>query len=443
MFSVLLLGTTFIFLPTNKLISLYSHIVSVLLLGAGYYLSYRYVQAEQESQDEVILDDFVKLERHGFHFLSQVMLAVVVSCLLSIRNDFARASLTVCAVPIVARLCGFPVEKLHVAHNFACCFLMLMACFYVLNGVPNVLSLLRRVESKIKDLIVTRGYWRATMAVWRWAKLPLLFAVFWCVLCLTELYSMRKTNSSIPFYAQALYSMANSCATPLSLFGFCSATFYFSYFTIVATKLFLKGSFDATNVAGGGGVAVVDADVAHGGFAEGATLLLLALQTDLVNRNAEHKAFLICILLFIIFSSLLQSVYDIAEPALMQIVASQSGDVLRHVRALAVCALLFVVPIAMSIFIAALLPIDVWLMMIISSCILISVQTLGSTIIYLLFIYDARRWHGTWDRLDDIIFYCRSAIRVMEFLVAFSVITYGVYESIFGEWSWTNSSVRH
>lgn len=71
-FPVFLFGLTFVALPVQQLISLYLHIVSVLLLGTAYYLSYHYVQDEQLKQGEVFLDNFANLERHGFHFLSQV-----------------------------------------------------------------------------------------------------------------------------------------------------------------------------------------------------------------------------------------------------------------------------------------------------------------------------------------------------------------------------------
>jgi len=58
-----------------------------------------------------------------------------------------------------------------------------------------------------------------------------------------------------------------------------------------------------------------------------------------------------------------------------------------------------------------------------------------------LFFYDGWGRGAPWDRLDDYIFVCRAITRVLEFLVAVFVIAYGIYESIFGEWSWINSSI--
>ena len=41
---------------------------------------FRYVRLEQESAEpELQLDDFIKLERHGFHFLAQVRFVLSLS----------------------------------------------------------------------------------------------------------------------------------------------------------------------------------------------------------------------------------------------------------------------------------------------------------------------------------------------------------------------------
>ena len=98
-------------LPMFGLVSLYLHAISFMLLGFGHYMSVRYVQLElEEGNAEVVLDDFVKLERHGFHFLAQVMIGLTISCLLDIKSQAARAFLAVFGIPIVFRLCGFPLE---------------------------------------------------------------------------------------------------------------------------------------------------------------------------------------------------------------------------------------------------------------------------------------------------------------------------------------------
>jgi hypothetical protein len=102
--AVLLLCAILLTVPLGRLIKVYVHAMSLLLFGLAHMLSIRYVTLEKEESDpELKLDDLVKLERHGFHFLAQLMLALVQSCILSIESDAGRVSLAVFTVPIIAR----------------------------------------------------------------------------------------------------------------------------------------------------------------------------------------------------------------------------------------------------------------------------------------------------------------------------------------------------
>lgn len=60
--------------------------------------------------------------------------------------------------------------------------------------------------------------------------------------------------------------------------------------------------------------------------------------------------------------------------------------------------------------------------------------------IYCLFLYDASR-SDSWEALDDVIYYTRAVVRCLEFLVALFVVCAGFHESLFGQWSWSNSTV--
>lgn len=62
----------FFLLPIVKLVQVYLHILSLSLFAVAHYLSARYVHLEQSGDPDLKLDDFIKLERHGFHILAQV-----------------------------------------------------------------------------------------------------------------------------------------------------------------------------------------------------------------------------------------------------------------------------------------------------------------------------------------------------------------------------------
>lgn len=56
---------------------------------------------------------------------------------------------------------------------------------------------------------------------------------------------------------------------------------------------------------------------------EGITLLILAVQTGLIELQVIHRAFLLSIILFIVVASILQSMLEIADPIVLALGASR------------------------------------------------------------------------------------------------------------------------
>ncbi|VDK73494.1 unnamed protein product [Gongylonema pulchrum] len=155
--SVVLLSLTFVLVPIFELVDVYLHIFSLLLFAMAQYLSARYVQLEQNGDPDLKLDDFTKLERHGFHILAQLVLCVALSCLLGLKSDLARVSLAIFLIPVVARMCAMPVNRLIIAHNVACSIAMLLICIYVLNRVPTLLACIQHLFWHLKNILIFRG----------------------------------------------------------------------------------------------------------------------------------------------------------------------------------------------------------------------------------------------------------------------------------------------
>lgn len=65
------------------------------------------------------------------------------------------------------------------------------------------------------------------------------------------------------------------------------------------------------------------------GVTEGITLLLLALQTGLLNMQPSHRTFLLSILLFIVVTSTLQSMIEITDPVILALGASKNRYLLH------------------------------------------------------------------------------------------------------------------
>lgn len=137
------------------------------------------------------------------------------------------------------------------------------------------------------------------------------------------------------------------------------------------------------------------------GVTEGVTLLLLALQTGLLDMQAPQRTLLLSIILFIVVTSTLQSMIEITDPVILALGASRNRylphphwrrlcerhglhldlcsvsscrSVWKHVRGLSMCLLLLVFPVYMAYKISLFFHMDFWLLILVSSCMLTSLQ---------------------------------------------------------------------
>uniref|UniRef100_A0A670IVQ7 RING finger protein 145-like n=1 Tax=Podarcis muralis TaxID=64176 RepID=A0A670IVQ7_PODMU len=125
--------------------------------------------------------------------------------------------------------------------------------------------------------------------------------------------------------------------------------------------------------------------------------------------------------------------------------AFQDGNVMhrsfwKHFRGISMCLFLLVFPGFMAYKIAHFFHMDFWLLILVSSCMLTSLQVMGTLFIYTLFMIELFQ-DTPMEKMDEIVYYINAVSRVLEFLVAVCVVAYGTWESIFGEWSWLGASV--
>ena len=414
------------------------YLVSAGVVAGAYYLSQIYVEVEAESGVELgnsllsALRDYDTAQRLILHLSVQCMLAAIISYLLDIV-DWRKFLLLIFTAPMVARVSGLPARDLQAVHNLSAMFATFLSLLFVFNNLGHGFDMIRSGINDAREVAREFGWIPFGITFWHTIRMPVQLTLFW-ILTFTAQFFVLLTSHSISvkrdgFILVSLAAIGESCTTPISLFALCTTVSYVSYYILTFTKLFLLGWEGLAH----------DNDLMRG-WAEGFTLLLIAIQTGLLELKPLERAFLMCILLFIVVSSLIQSMYETAEPILLALSASHSKSKLKHIRAVGLCTFLWMFPLYMTYSITSYFDLDFWLMIIISSCVLTSVQVIGSLLIYWLFLYDAWRTEP-WEKLDDIIYYIRSTVCVLEFLVAVFVVFYGLKESLFGEWSWINSFI--
>lgn len=424
---VLVHGFLLLLLPIPRVRSLYTNFVSALLLLSSHLLSKYYILMEASLLQHLDVDESFT-RRQVTALVAHVVLACMVFALLDGSHRPFLPVLSCYTLPVLARVLNFPSESLEVLHNFGNASMCVSVACYLYSQLPSLISFLK--DAYLDTLLLTLRFgWIGLMTLF-WNKLfvPTHFLVFWLIQFCVKLVETYPTWEG-PWYVVALSSASSICSSPVTLVASSVTVSYMAYLTLSGTKAFLHGSFTFFND-----------NPMHSGWTEGITMLLLALQTGLTEIKMPSRVAVLLIILFIVMSSLLQSVLEITEPVVLALSASQSRQFGRHLRTLGMCAFLVAFPLHITWRLASLFPIDFWMMIVLSSCILTSVQVVGLLVIYGLFVYDAWR-SEPWEALDDVIYIARALTKILEFLVAVFVVGMGFWESTTGKWNWANASI--
>ncbi|XP_066488481.1 RING finger protein 145-like isoform X2 [Tiliqua scincoides] len=419
-------------LPVQSLVKLYLYILTVLLLYVGHQTSQDYIRHEMEREFHgAVYHDPVALSRFATALTGQVIVITLCALLLKTRRVWLFSAPL---LPLVARLCCFPLHTLPVVHNFAAVLTALEALYVVSSCLSVPFHLAAAACREIAQVLEVYRLVTLGMSLWRQLAIPLLFLVFWLALFTLQLYALAAASSGKLLSQQGLLfiflsSVAECCSTPYSLIGLTFTVSYLALGLLKLCKFYLAGYGAFQN-----------GNVMHRGVTEGVTLLLLALQTGLLDLQLLQRTFLLSIILFIVVTSTLQSMIEIADPIVLGLGASRNRSLWKHFRGVTMCLFLLVFPGFMAYKIAHFFHMDFWLLILVSSCMLTSLQVMGTLFIYVLFMIELFQ-ETPMEKMDEIIYYVNAISRVLEFLVALCVVAYGTWESIFGEWSWMGASV--
>ncbi|XP_072433608.1 RING finger protein 145-like isoform X1 [Chiloscyllium punctatum] len=427
-----LLSVFVLVLPLQHLVKVYLYLLTASLLYLGHQTCRSYILKELESgYDGAVYFDLVALQR----FVSALTAQLLV---LSLSSFFMRPKpfwlFSAHLVPLLARLFLVPLTALLILNKLAIIFTSLEVLYFLLCNMFVPYNLAKSAYREIVQESELYGVLGLGMILWNQFAVPALFTTFWLVLFVTEVYfyfsSHRQQGASQEGLDFAfLTSVAGCCVTPYSLVGLTFTVSRLSLGLLTLCKFYLQGYS-----------AFANGNLMHRGVTEGVTFLLLALQTDLIDLHVLQRTFLLSIILFIIVASILQSMLEITDPIVLALGASRNRSLWKHFRAISMCLFLLVFPSFMAYRIAQFFKMDFWLLIIISSSALTSLQVTGTIFIYGLFVTEDLRGEPI-ENLEDVIYYVNSSCRVLEFLVAVCVVAYGVVESIFGAWSWMGASV--
>uniref|UniRef100_A0A671X055 RING finger protein 145 n=1 Tax=Sparus aurata TaxID=8175 RepID=A0A671X055_SPAAU len=428
-----LINVVVLVLPLRHIVTLYLHILAALLLYMGHQISKDYVREElQYGYEGAVYLDSLAFNRFVSAMTSQIILSTLCAFLMKTRKVWLFSAHM---LPLLARLFAAPHATLLTVNTFSMGLTGAGITVFLLSHLFLPYRLVKAAYSELLQLEVIELYRLLAVGIslWNQFAVPVLFSVFWFVLFIVQLCSDAMSSSASAGHQGIMFflltSVSECCATPYSLLGLTFVVSYLALGLLNLCKFYL-----------GGYAAVQNENVMHRGVTEGVTLLLLALQTGLLDMQALQRTFLLSIILFIVVTSTLQSMIEITDPVILALGASRNRSVWRHFRGLSMCLLLLVFPVFMAYKISQFFHMDFWLLILVSSCMLTSLQVTGTMLIYSLFMVELFR-RDPIESLDEVIYWVNAVSRVLEFVVALCVVAYGTWESLFGEWSWMGASV--
>uniref|UniRef100_A0A673A2M4 RING finger protein 145 n=1 Tax=Sphaeramia orbicularis TaxID=375764 RepID=A0A673A2M4_9TELE len=418
-------------LPRQHLVKLYLYVLTALLLFAGHQVSRDYVRSELDSGYEgpVYLEP-LSMNRFTTALIGQLVVCTLCSCVMQTKRIWLFSAHL---LPLVARLCLVPLETIVFINKFSMIFTGLEVIYFLASNLLVPYNLAKTAYRELAQVVEVYGLLALGMSLWNQLVLPVLFMCFWLLLFALQIYSYFSTRDQPTSRERLLFlfltSIAECCSTPYSLLGLVFTVSFIALGVLTLCKFYLQGYR-----------AFMNDNTMHRGMTEGITLLILAVQTGLIELQVIHRAFLLSIILFIVVASILQSMLEIADPIVLALGASRDKSLWKHFRAVSLCLFLLIFPAYMAYMICQFFHMDFWLLIIISSSILTSLQVLGTLLIYVLFMVEEFR-KAPVENMDEVIYCVNGTYRLLEFLVAVCVVCYGVSETVFGEWSVMGSTI--
>ncbi|GMR54582.1 hypothetical protein PMAYCL1PPCAC_24777 [Pristionchus mayeri] len=423
--SVLFFSFAFLALSLQHVLRLYAHFASIILFGVAHSMSTTYVSLEENSGVDVLkLDEFVKLERHGFHFLAQLLLAVLQATLLGLQSEVGRVCLAFYTAPIVARMCSFPLSNLMFVHNLSCSLTMFSIMVYVMFGVPRFWESIIEGGGTIRTLLATRGLAVGAASIWRRLRLSELLTWAWLTMFAMRCYieMVEKGRSWRETWPVILEGIAETTNTPLTMLALALTVSHVCAWALRAVKWFIAAhSWQPQHV------------LAHSSYMELGLLLLVCTQTGLLGMKNEQKAALLALVLFIVLSALLHTLFDLVNTQLVILATSRDMARFRHMRTLCTCCALIPACAATASTAYAYLPMDLWTCVLLSNCFLTAVHAASAIVQYM--ITRAEATAESWMLADSATFACDVITKLLEVGCTMFVIAAGSWVTVNGEWT--------
>ena len=334
--------------------------------------------------------------------------------------------------PLVLQLLTFPFSKASLILRDVClAYLVLASAIQLLKGFVGILQLLQDMPVVMKNscnLVYNFGWMEFFTYHWRRTSLARVLMIAWLIKFTAKVILCWQAGLSNTLAG----SLVECFDSILDLAGVSVLVGLTGRMILDFVKTFLQQNQEQP------------VEDRHQETWTGISFFLLGMQAGIVNHQKhQERLLLIGLVLFVTLSFFLQSAYELTEPVLMSLGATYTGIISgKHLRTLAVCIVILIVPGFMIVILCQMFSFDAWLFVIISSNLVTIVQVMGSLTIYSLFVSNVHSETQLKD-LDDHIYYINAGSKVFEFLVAVVILPYTAWATLNGHWNYLGNQINN
>lgn len=292
--------------------------------------------------------------------------------------------------------------------------------YYLASEMFDVHKKLKTSFKEAVYFVKNFGYVSTVVYFYQNKKISLVLRLFWLVAMVASFISQKQAKFNLMWFLICLGSASNSS---LRLFSLALWIPEISFFILWSSQAILKWSINHT---------VQDMDQYNIGNAF--IFFFIASFNAILHVELIQRIFIISLLFFICFSYIMQSVHKLCDETLMGLSTSTHPNLYAHVRTILLTLCLIWALVYVSWIFCYQFQFQTWQLVIVSTNIVTCVQTLSTLAIYALFMYDLRS-RNNLENLDDWVYYLNAISKLLEFLSAFLLLGFGLWDIIQGSWS--------
>jgi len=440
---LLILALSLLLLPLDELVTVYAHFLALSSLGLAFLIATQFVEDERHHKSSVsgVKSTSIDLfRRHLCPAASYIALTHFTSWCCNLTNPvFKRVCPALYILPLFASIFGSPLHVVSWLTRVVSGYMVLSVLGFILTRSWTVFRYVQETLLVYQMIREELGPFNMLVLCVRRMLEPSVLACYWLTLFsaqvwsnILELVDKKYIIQETDWYVQGLVAMAEICESPLLLISFCIVVMLLSCGAILMTQLLLS---TCGTVAGAGQPLV------QSGVTEGVVAFVLGLQTGLTEMEMPGRVGALSIILFVVVASLLQSCLEITHPVLLSL-PNSNRRFIRHLVPVTMTLSLFCLPLFMVYTLLTKVSSDMWTLVIISTCLVTAVQSIGNLITYALFVWDSLLTVPSL-HMDDYVYYVKAGTKGVELLLAVTVVIGGFYESVVldRDWSLLNSMV--